>query len=177
MDNMVAQISINNIKEIENFEDFSSVFKVFEKFPFFEKWTLNQIRSEFDISTKNGKVLGYYQNNICIGFISMRQHQPNEHPIHFGHEAKVIYISDIAVLPNYRRQGIASLLLHYALQIAISKNYEIAYLRINDDNPMGDNIAKRQGFRRDYEFCEIVEQPNTSCFESDFRIFMSKKLI
>lgn len=168
-----------NIQKLENFADFSNVFRVFESFPFFEKWTQDEIRNEFDCNLKDGYIFGYYTDGQCVGFISMREQHPGEHPVHYGHDSKVLYLSDLAVLPQFRHRGIGTSLFKYALELAISKNFEYAYLRMNDNNSMAYNIAKKQGFSREYEYCEVVSH-TSSCDRrrptEEFRIFMSKKL-
>lgn len=169
----------NNIRRLENFSEFALVFKVFESFPFFEKWTEEEVRKEFDMNLANGHIFGYYEDDTCVGFISMRNQCPHEHPVHYGHEnSRVVYFSDLAVLPQYRRRGIATQLLEYALENSISENYEFAYLRINDNNPMAFDIAKKQGFCKEYDVCEVVSIPHTNVGKNteEFRIFMSKKL-
>lgn len=170
---------VKNIKSIEDFKDFLTVFKVFESFPFFEKWTQEEVRYEYDMNLAHGHIFGYYENDTCVGFISMKAQNPSEHPIHYGHESKVLYLSDLAVLPQYRHRGIASQLLEYAINVAISEGYDYAYLRINEKNPMGYDIAKRQGFSKEFDLYEIVSRPHTNNSmknADEFRIFMSKKL-
>ena len=169
----------NLIRNLEDFTDYLRIFKVFESFPFFEKWTEEEIREEFDLNVANGHIFGYYENGDCVAFISMRNQQPNEHPVHYGHESKVLYLSDLAVLPKYRHRGIATQLLEHALNVAVSEGYKFAYLRINDNNPMAFGIAKKQGFRKEYDYCEVVTRPHTMALlkhSEEFRIFMSKKL-
>ena len=105
----------------------------------------------------------------------MRNQHPNEHPVHYGHESKVVYLSDLAVLPQHRRHGIATKLLEHALTVAVSESYDYVYLRINENNPMAFDIAKKQGFKRDYNSCEEVKSKSGKKTE-EFRIFMYKKL-
>lgn len=169
----------NCIKKLEDFNEFLLVFKVFENFPFFEKWTVDEIRREFDVNQSNGYIFGYYEDGLCVGFISVRNQSPNEHPVHYGHENKVLYISDLAVLPQHRGQGIATQLLKHALEVAVSENYAYAYLRINHNNPMGLEIAKNAGFRKEHDLCQVVSRPHTNerlGSNEEFRIFMTKKL-
>lgn len=167
------------IKDLKDFTEYSRVFKVFESFPFFEMWTEEEIRAEFDLNLANGHIFGYYEDGICVAFVSMRNQHHNEHPVHYGHESKVLYISDMAVLPNYRQRGIATKLLEHALNVAVSEGYQFAYLRINDNNPMALGIFKKHGFCKEYDYCEVVTRPHTkhaSKYPEDFRVFMSKKL-
>lgn len=167
------------IKNLDDFTEYSRIFKVFESFPFFEKWTEEEIREEFDLNVANGHIFGYYEDGTCVAFISMRNQQPNEHPVHYGHESKVLYLSDLAVLPKYRQRGIATQLFEHALNVAVSEGYKFAYLRINDNNPMAFDIARKQGFRKEHDYCEIVTRPHTrdaSKHPEEFRIFMSKEL-
>ena len=164
------------ITKLENFNDFSTVFKVFEGFPFFENWSQEDIRQEYNTNSTNGQIFGYYENDSCVGFISMRPQRPNEHPVHYGHESRVMYISDLAVLPNYRNRGIATKLLEYAIQFAISENYQYIYTRLNDNNSMAYDIIKKKGFHKDYDFCEIVKHSHHGRNSEEFRIFMYKKL-
>ncbi len=169
----------SGIMNLESFDDFYNVFKVFESFPFFERWTSEEVRLEFDKNLTNGKIFGYYEDNVCVGFISIRNQHPNEHPVHYGHESKVLYISDLAVLPSYRHRGIGTKLFDYAINIAKSEGYEFAYLRVNEKNPMGLGIFKKYGFTKEYDLYEIVSRSHTnhsSKNPEEFRIFMTKKL-
>lgn len=172
--------TITSIKPLENFDDFSKVFKVFESFPFFEKWTTEEIRQEFEVNQNNGHIFGYYEDGSCVGFVSMREQLPVNIPMHFGHKVtKVLYIADIAVLPKYRHHGIATTLLEYALNTAKSENFSYAYFRINENNPMAMGIVKKQGFRKEYDLFEIDTHPhidNKLRTNEEFRVFMTKKL-
>ena len=170
---------MKNIRCIEDFNDYLEVFKIFEGFPFFEKWTEEEIRKEFDLNLTKGHIFGYYENDTCIGFISMREQIPNEHPVHYKDVFKVVYLSDLAVKPQYRRRGIASRLLDYAFEVAKSEGYEYAYLRINSKTPMAYDLAKKYGFRQEYDSYEIVTREETSHKlrnKENVRVFMTKKL-
>lgn len=170
---------MSNIMQLTNFSDFSKVFKVFESFPFFERWTQEEVRQEFDTNVNNGHIFGYYEDDTCVGFVSVRNQRPNEHPVHYEHAAKVLYLSDLAVLPQYRNRGIATQLLEHAINVAVSEGYDYVYLRINESNPMAYDIAKKHGFCKEYEYFELVTRPHTSDKlrkKEDFRIFMTKKL-
>ena len=89
-----------------------------------------------------------------------------------------MYVSDLAVLPEYRKRGIGTQLLKYALEVATSEGYEFAYMRINDNNPMGYNLSKACGFEKDYRHCQVVSHVHTRMLKDseEFRIFMSKRL-
>ena len=168
-----------NIQKLENFSDYLNVFKVFESFPFFEKWTLDEIRNEFESNVREGQIYGYYIDGKCVGFISMRNVHENEHPLHYAHASKVLYLSDLAVLPKFRHKGIGTALLQHALNIAVSQGYKYAYLRMNENNSMADNIAKHLGFSREFDSYEIVSHSSSREKKrntEEFRIFMSKKL-
>ena len=172
-------INISNIKKLDKFEDFKKVFNtVFSEFPFFESWTEEEIRETYNLNQREGIIFGYYNGEDCLGFISMRNHHQYEHPIDFKGK-KSIYISHIAVLPKYRHNGIASALVPYALDFATNLGYEYAYLRLNDDFPMGLGIAKRNEFVRDFKVCQEVTHSRThrrSRKPDDLRVFMFKEL-
>ena len=171
-------IDTSNIKKLTNFEDFKKVFEtVFSKFPFFESWTEEEIRETYNFNLEEGIIFGYYNNNNCLGFISMRSHHRYEHPIDFGGK-KSIYISHVAVLPKYRHNNIGSELVSYALNFIKAEGYEYAYLRLNDDFPMGFGIAKRNGFIRDFEVCQEVTHSRTQKRyrrPHDLRVFLFKE--
>ena len=169
-----------SIKPITNFEDFESVFKVFEGFPYSEIWTPSQIKKEFDSYKKNGYVFGYYIEDKCVGMISAVPVDSCSVTFDVPDGLSVIYVRDIAVLPEFRHRGIGSTLFKNMLEFAKKLGYSYAFFRYSDTNPMILGIAKKLGFTRDYDACEVISHPrhDDSLLRSDedLRFFMYKKL-
>lgn len=63
-------------------------------------------------------------------------------------------------------------------EFALSEKYEFAYLRINNNNPMAFDIAKKQGFCKEYDAYEVVPIPHTYEGKNteEFRIFICQYL-
>lgn len=159
------------------FGDFCNIFKVFENFPFFEKWTELQLSKEFDKLYLDGFIFGYYLDNHCVALLTMRPYVTGEHPVSFEENAKVMYLSDVATLYNYRGHGIGTDLFHHAIEYCSQYDYTHIYLRTNEENSMSYGIAKRCGFHPIFDVCQEVERIRVDgTITKDLRIFMQKKL-
>lgn len=166
------------IQNSVNFEDFAKVFKVFESFPFFESWTTEEIRKEYESFQQNGIIFGYYEKNgECASILTMKPYERGKHPVNYSNDVKVMYLSDVATRLEYRRQGIGTHLFEHAIQHLEVLGYDYIYLRTNEENSMSYGIAKRCGFNQLYDIIEEVERKRTDgTITKDARIFMEKKL-
>ena len=104
-------------------------------------WTENQFKGEAEneiatyfLATVDEKIVGY------IGYWNV---------LNEGN------ITNIAVLPEYRRQKIASKLLEYAIKNAIAENLSLMTLEVRKSNEPAKNLYAKFGFeplgiRKDY---------------------------
>ena len=161
-----------------NFKDFSKVFKTFETFPFFEKWTEEALINEYKSFQDDGIIFGYYtENDKCVAILTMKPYTPGKHPVQYSSKDKVMYLSDVATLSEYRNHGIGTHLFHHAIRHSKVLGYDYIYLRTNEKNSMSYGIAKKCGFK---QICDIVEEVERiridGTIAKDSRIFMEKKL-
>lgn len=166
------------IKEIYVENDFAKVFKVFREHPYNEQWTNTQIRQEYFKLKEKGKVLGYYIDKKCVGLITFYQIIPGEHPVVYLPNQKVLYFSDVAVLPEYRNNGIASKLIEVMINYAKLNCYDIIYMRTMQPNiSMSYSIVIKLGFKLINNVTENKEMQRTNGKkEIDTRIFLEYKI-
>ncbi len=119
-----------------------------------------------------------------MGIVTLIYGAKASHPVKFDDPSKVIYISDLAVLHQYRGKGVGSELAKYALIKAYMKdNYNHMYLRTNLEGSMSENIFDKLGFEvmkdkdgniitQDVQFPRCKEGVS----DTDVRKFMLKRL-
>lgn len=169
--------SNGRIEKLVNYADFAPVFKVFEEFPFFESWKPGAIREEFDMFMKEGEIFGYYLEQKCVGIVTLIPHKDGKYPVAFKDSEKVMYLSDIAVLPEYRRKGIAGHLFHHVIVHSKVLGYDKIYLRTNKVNSMSYGIAVKCGFTVMEGIEQEVEMARVDgTIQKDTRIFLEKIL-
>lgn len=83
------------------------------------------------------------------------------------------YISNLAVSPNCRRQGIARKLLSKCEQIAREWGFEELYLHVLEDN----HVAKQLYLNSGYQLYKIEFSINSWLFRSPKRLCLIKKLM
>lgn len=166
------------IRNNVGFEDFAKVFKVFESFPFFEKWSQEDLINEYESFKNGGIIFGYYtEDGTCAAILTMKPYEPGKHPVEYGGEDKVMYLSDVATLFEYRKQGIGTHLFKHAIRHCKVLGYDYIYLRTNEKNSMSYGIAKKCGFKRIYSVIQEVEKKRMDgTVAKDARIFMQIKL-
>ena len=162
------------IKEIYVEEEFKEVFKVFRGYPYNEKWPCEEIKQEFLELKEKGKVFGYYIDNKCVGLITFYKMIENEHPVVFEKDKKVLYFSDVAVLPEYRNNGIASTLIKFMIFYAEVNHYDIIYMRtMQPELSMSYPIVIKLGFNIMNGVIENRKMERTNGkTETDARIFL-----
>lgn len=162
-----------------NYGDFHKMYKVFEEPPYSEKYTEDELKQEYDFLTKEGRVCGYYKDGICVGMVTFNKRQLYNHPIHYDHPEKVVYLSDLTVLKEFRGHGIGTKLMQYAIEEAKKAGYEIMYMRtLQPGQSMSYGIAVKQGFRLRPETEDIIkERQDANRAELDTRIFLDIQLV
>lgn len=173
------------IKNIKEYEEFRKIYGIFMEYPFYEAWTEEQFAEEYEYLKNNGEIFGCYGNTENIfGLIALVYGAKNTHPVEFENPDKVMYISDIAVLNEYRGNGIGNYLADFAISYTELLNYyNEMYLRTNLENSMSEGIFARKGFeivRKDgLIVTEDVYFPrtNSSISDIDKRKFLTKKLV
>ena len=168
------------IRSNVSYVDFAKVFNVFSYAPFFEEWTAEMVLEVYNsFKVKDGFIFGYYLDDECVGILTLRPFIPDEHPVKFPSDSKVMYLSDIATLPKCRCMGIGTQLMLHGLRHSKVLGYDYIYLRTNEKSiSMSYHIAEKCGFAQIWDLCQEVEFPRTNpnIPSKDLRIFMSREL-
>lgn len=170
-----------NIKKIKLYKDFKKIIQVFKEPPFKEVLTNKDILTEYKSYLTNGIAYGYYKENEIIGFIGILKGIQENHPIENFNPNKVLYINGVAVINDYRKQGIGTKLLNYSLKEIDLYKFVAVYLRTNYKNSKLVNIALNSGFKKVTKDGKIITEDvkfkrNTGEITSDKRMFMIKTL-
>ena len=122
---MIKEItySMPNIFQLQKIEDVC-----FGK----DAWTIGNLRGEFE--NTYSRFFGYYDGDKILGYACVRI---------MYEEAQVC---NIAVLPDYRKQGIGTLLVNALVDYATDRKCEVVELEVNTLNEPAVNLYKKCGF-------------------------------
>ena len=173
-------VNLNNliIRKGVSKAEFVNVYKVFRNEPYNELWPDDEIEEEFESLNSRGTIYGAYIDKKCVGIITFYDIIKGEHPISYSNDLKVAYFSDIAVLDNYRKKGIATKLLKLMIEECRNNSYDIIYMRtMQKDKSMSYHMAVKNGFKVLEGITEdkMMERTNGQTM-SDNRIFLELRL-
>jgi len=120
----IRQAKIQDLDQIHKIE-----VKVFEKEAFsksYLKYLLLNFPDFFIVAEKND-ILGYISASV---------------------ENTACHILSIAVIPEYRRKGIGSMLLNYLIKIAKEKGLNSIILEVKENNMPAINLYKKFNFKQ-----------------------------
>ena len=164
----------------DKIEDFIKVYNVFKNPPYYEAWTENMIRKEYEDLYKDGYIYGYYLNDECVGLVTFRPMRfTDHHPVYYKHTEKVAYLADIAVLQEHRRQGIGTALMQYTFDILREDGFEVIYMKtLEIGKSMSYGIAIKSGFKLIEGATSIdrMERITKEREEEDVKIYLEKML-
>lgn len=149
------------IRELENLEDFNRVYQVFSGAPYYEKYTDEEIKEIYDEYKEKGKIYGAFdKENECIGIVAVERGVKKDHPVSFNNgDDEVMYLAEVAVLDKYRKAGVGSQLMLYAVMESKLLGYKKMYMRtIGGGKSMSYNIANKIGFKQIPNVCQNVEK-------------------
>ena len=107
----------------------------------------------------------------------MKPYKSGEHPVNYSKDLKVMYISNLATMFEYRNQGIATKLIKHAIQQLEEMGYDYAYYRTIKENSMSYSIGIKCGFTEIPNIIECIERKKKDgSFVKDSEIFLEKKL-
>lgn len=174
--------SIKNLKVYGSFEDFKNVFYEFRKKPYFEDWHEEDVKEEYDYLSNNGDIYVKEIDGKIVGIVTLLKGIQNGHGLVLPTN-NVGYISDIAVLEEYRRRGYGTELMEYALKCFENEGDEYAYFRTLRNGSMSEPIGLKLGFETVYkDDGEMLIQEcsfpriNNQVPETEERKFLIKKL-
>ncbi len=174
---------MKKIEVVNSYEEFKKVYELFRREPFYEAWTEEEFLEEFEFLKSEGEVFGCFDGGEIVGLSNLLFKAQSSHPVKFTNPESVMYISDIAVLEQYRGCGYAKALADYIIAYTEGLDkYEEMYLRTNLKGSMSEKIFTDRGFKVMTKDGEIITQdvvfPRTveGLSNSDTRKFLSKTL-
>ena len=176
-------------KESDNYIKYRQQFiilymKIFSSYPFFEKFSLEEVSSVYEENSINGAFLccAVDDNEKMIGFgtgrpakqcnMEIKKIFSNHFPVEQG-----FYNSDVGTDEQYRGQGIGTKLVELRINYAKKKGYKYSVLRIANKDSMSAPLYFKKGFKK-MEETMMVYQPRTkkSVQENEERMFLWKKI-
>ncbi len=174
--------SIKNLKIYGSYDDFKNVFLEFRKKPYFEDWQDADVKSEYDYLNTNGEIFMKEIDGKVVGIVTLLKGIQEGHNLNLNTN-NVGYISDIAVLEEFRRRGYGTELMEYAVNEFIKNGNDYAYFRTLKNGSMSEPIGIRLGFETMYkDNGEMITQEcsfpriNNCVPEKEERKFLIKKL-
>lgn len=136
---------MENIRKlgINDYENFRKVFMVFESEPFYEAWTEDDYKQEFLDLYENGKLFGIFIDGEMLGLITIKERFKKWDELDIDVE-KSIYLSDVAVKREARKNGYATKLLDFIIS-EYGDDFDL-YFRTNLEGSMSEGIARKKGF-------------------------------
>ena len=161
-------------------EDFIKMYEVFKDQPYYEAWTENMIREEYEDLYKVGHIYGYYLDGECVGLITFRPMRlKDHHPVYYEHPEKVAYLADITVLQEHRKKGIGTGLMQYAFDVLREEGFEVLYMKtLEIGKSMSYGIAVKSGFKllEGVTSVDRMERIIKEREEEDVKIYLEKRL-
>ena len=121
---MIRRADGNDALELYNLEMLS----------FTNPYSLNTIQN--DLMSDKVAVFVYVKNDSIVGYISI---------YYFMGEAN---LQKVVVAESYRRQGIATQLIQYAIDFLKNQNIDKFYLEVNEHNVVAIGVYEKLGFER-----------------------------
>ena len=159
------------VAELNDIESLANVYKVYMMPPYCEKWTDKDIEHEYKAIKENGKLYGAFCNKNCVGIVALRF---DKQPLKFEPSIRALYLSDLAVLSNYRNSNIAFELVKFVIEYAKEKRYSRIYLRtLEGDASYEYPVFKYFRFTKIPDVVEVVNMPRTRKMDNeDCRFFL-----
>lgn len=146
-DDLQNVMQINRVCLPENYTDFFFV-DLHQRFP-----------ETFIIAEENGKIMGYIMCRIEVGLSNFG----------FGGLVRKGHVVSIAVLPQYRRRGVAKAIINKALEGMMYYKAKQGFLEVRVTNESAISLYKNLGF-------EITRTINGYYSDGEDAYVMTKKL-
>jgi len=130
---MSTPCSADNVRRLAT-TDLPKVLLLAKSCPEAAQWTPSEF--ELQMGDVSGWVIG--DSQILFGFLAFR----------IIAAAKEMELLNLAVGPNWRRKGCASVLLHAALAECQSRNIEAIFLEVRESNSRAVAFYKKHGFEQ-----------------------------
>lgn len=110
------------------------------------------------------------KKQVVIGTVEIGMRSRSAWPVTSGNQ--ILYISNLAVHPQYRRLGVGRQLLLSCESIAQQWGFSELYLHVLEDNARAKQLYRSMG----YQLQEIDWNWNTVVFRQPKRLFLRKQL-
>lgn len=104
--------------------------------PYFFIDTFNTLPEAFVVAESQGRVVGYVMCRLEHGFSDLRK-------LRFARKGHIV---SVAVMPDFRNQGIAYSLVEQALSALSAHHADECYLEVRTSNEPAINLYKKMGF-------------------------------
>ena len=135
----------SKISENVSYEDFKNIYKVFGEKPYEEKYTEEDFKEIYEEYLKKGKIYGAYVDERLVGIIAITYGAKKGQPVNYEGK-EVVYLSDVAVDSEYRKQGLGTKLMAYVVAEGKIEGKNVIYMRTLKEESMSASIAKKIGF-------------------------------
>jgi len=146
-DDLQSVMQINRVCLPENYTDYFFI-DLHERFP-----------ETFIVAEENGKIAGYIMCRVEVGLAN--------HGL--GGLVRKGHVVSIAVLPQYRRKGVAQALISTALEGVKYYKARLCYLEVRVTNDVGIALYKKLGF-------EVTKTLDGYYSDGEDAYMMTKKL-
>lgn len=146
-DDLQSVMQINRVCLPENYTDYFFM-DLYDRFP-----------ETFVVAEENGKIAGYIMCRIEVGLVDYG----------LGGLVRKGHVVSIAVLPQYRRKGVAQALINAALEGMRSYKAKLCYLEVRVTNDVGIALYKKLGF-------EVTKRLGGYYSDGEDAYVMTKKL-
>ena len=136
----------SKITEKVPYEDFKRIYQVFGEKPYEEKYTEEDFQEIYEEYIKKGKIYGAYVEERLVGIIAVTDGIKKGQPVNFGNK-KDLYLSDVAVDPKFRKQGLGTRLMAYVIASGKLDQNDLIYMRTLKEGSMSASIARKLGFK------------------------------
>lgn len=140
---------IKNLKIYGTYEDFKKIFLEFRKSPYYEDWNEKNILEEYNYLMSNGDIYVKEYDNKIVGLVSLLNGIQKDHDLKLPTN-EVGYMSDIAVLEEYRKRGIGTELMSFAIDEFKSRKFKYCYFRTICNGSLSEPIGKKLGYQLVY---------------------------
>lgn len=146
---------------------------IYGEAPWNEKWSMDEALKVCEQYAKEGILYGTFWCRELTGFIAIMPYEVGVHPVKYGKNERILYLSDVAVLSSYRKNGIGSNLIKRVIRYAKKFEYDRIYLRTNKVGSMSKSIAMKLGFTvMEGVEQEVMMERTGGKVEPDTRIFL-----
>ena len=118
------------------------------------RWARSRAGGGSAVGGRDGPRLGASSRDAgVVGTLECSTHEFDRAPLR-GFEGARFYVTEVAVAPHMRRQGVALQMIRAAEQLAVDRDVRVLYLHVETHNEAAVRLYLRAGFQRVEETAE-----------------------